>query len=280
MCHAAAMKDNEPDDYEDSDEDEKETRENNEGSKDEHDNLILDGATHPAGTYIEWFIMPTADRPEGLSKVCTFNKTMVMCFPTVFNEESELFKRQMVEGSKAGPDAMDVFYQIVKQTEIDLGACTRHANDPDACDDALQILACRYHAAKPQGIDNTLQDTGRFRSVNEQGDVILLDSNDKEVVVPADWMQVLELEGEGNDPDMIFFDSAAITNMRYLRPDEKEMYKKMLARKAFEQEYPGKTMAEIAVERKKLRAQATTDEATAEQEPTADDLASVKLGQE
>lgn len=281
VCHAAVMKDNEPDDYEDSDEDEEENEENSGGFLNENDDLILDGVIHPAGTYIEGFMMPTEDHPEGLSKVCTFDKTMVMCFSAASNEESELFKRQIVEGSKAGLDAMDVFNQIAKQTEIDIGACTKHASDPHAYGDALQILADRYHAAKPQGVDNTLQDHGRFVSVNEQGDVVMMDDNDEAVVVPADWMQVLELEGDEKDPDMIFFDSAAIANMKYLRPDEKETYKAMLARKAFEQKFPGKTMAEIAVERKKLRAdaQATIGDAAAKEDSIGDDLAPIELSQ-
>lgn len=170
----------------------------------------------------------------------------------------------------------------MKQTEIDLGACTRHANDPDAYDDALQILADRYHVAKPPGVDITLQDTGRVAFVNEQGDVVMLDEKDNEVVVPTDWMQVLELEYKENDPDMIFFDSEAIANMKYLHPDEKETYKNMLARKAFEQEYPGKTMAEIVAERKKLKAdaQATIESAAARKEFIADDLVSMNVGQQ
>lgn len=151
---------------------------------------------------------------------------------------------------------------------------------------AVQVLAGRYYAAVPQVVDITMNEDSRVTPLNKEGDWLLLDAKGDFESVPADRAHVLELEDEeekkkNGEQEVVFFDADTIADMKYLRAGEKKAYKEMLARNAFEQRYPAKTMVEVAADKKKRRAdaKAAEEEAVAGQESLGDYLASVSLDQ-
>lgn len=128
-------------------------------------------------------------------------------------------------------------------------------------------------------------DGSRAVCFNKNGDLGLMGINGELMLVPVDWAQVLELEEKkekDGEQEVMFFDSDTIASMKYLRAYEKKAYKEILAQREFEQRYPGKTMAEVAADKKKRRAEAhaATEVMAALQESVENDLASMYLGQQ
>lgn len=118
MVQKNQYSDEESDEAEVENDPEEETVNLTESSKVAEDNLIVGDETHadaayPVGTYIEWFVVPTPDYPDGYQNTFNLDKTMVSFFASLPENESKTAERQMVEGEKLGLEPLDVFHQIV-----------------------------------------------------------------------------------------------------------------------------------------------------------------------
>jgi len=243
VCRAAIEKDQ--DSYEESNETEA-TR----GGKDivartdyinKDGNRVLGGTVYPAGTYFEWFEMPTSEFPDGSHNTIHFTKPMAVWVSGLSDDESELFEAQIVEGCKAGLDPLEIFHQVALEKGM-TPADEQRANYPDAYEKALSILAARYHASRAKEVDVSKRHGSKFVRRNEDGDVVLLDANNKEFLVSADAVHVLKFAGSEGRTEVVFFDSDDIADMKHLRDDEKKTYRSLFARAAIEQRFPGMTV--------------------------------------
>jgi hypothetical protein len=239
--------------------------------------------TDSLGTFIEYFTIPTPSRPSGHKTAINLTKPMITFLASLSVEDSQIAERQLVDGDKLGLGPQEVFPQIVLSRRKPLRLVEERAANPNAYALDLQTLAGRHNAAVPRVAVNTMREGSRVKGVGE-GKLVFLGVNGDLVFVSTDQAQVFELEDEEKDgeQEVVFFDSDTIANMRYLRADEKEAYKEMLARDVFAQRYPGKTMTKVAADKKKRRADAQTasEGETAEKESVEDDLASMNLGQQ
>ena len=116
------------------------------------------------------------------------------------------------------------------------------ANDPGAYEKALPILATRYKASQIKEVDISKRTGSKFVRLNDEGDVVMIDVNNEEFVASADAVHVFKFVGDEERTELVFFDSDDIAHMKYLRDDEKTMYRSMLTRVVIEQRYPGKTV--------------------------------------
>lgn len=114
------------------------------------------------------------------------------------------------------------------------------ANEPGAYEKALPILAARYKAFQIKEVDVSKRTGSKFVRLNEKGDVFMIDDNNEEFVASANAVHVFKFVGDEERTELVFFDSDDIANMKYLRDDEKMMYRSMLTRVVIEQRYPGK----------------------------------------
>jgi hypothetical protein len=242
-CRAAVKKDQ--DSYEDSNETEaKRDRDNIVARTDfinKDGNRVLGGTIYPAGTYFEWFEMPTPESPDGSHNTIQFTKPIAVWVSGLSDDKSELFEAQIVEGCKAGLDPLEIFHQVALEKGM-TPADEQRANYPDAYEKALPILAARYNASRAKEVDINKRHGSKFMRRNEGGDVVLLDANNEEFVVSADAVHVLKFSGNEERTEVVFFDSDDITDMKHLCDDEKKTYRSMLARVVMEQRYPGKTV--------------------------------------
>jgi ketosteroid isomerase-like protein len=92
----------------------------------------------------------------------------------------------------------------------------------------------------------------------------MIEVNNEEFVASADSVHVLKCVGDEDRTELVFFDSDDFANKKYLRDDEKLMYRSMLARVVIEQRYPGKTVvragdSQAAVEAEKNAQQSGND---------------------
>lgn len=209
--------------------------------RDEDGNRVLGGVTYPAGTYIEWFKMPTPESPNGCQNTIRFTKSMSVWVASLSDKDSELFEKQIVEGCKCGLEPLEIFQQVAQQKGL-TPADEERANDPGAYEKVLPVLAARHKAFQIKEVEMNKRAGSRFVRLNEEGDVVMIDVNNEEFVASADAVHVLRFVGDENRTELVFFDSDDIANMKYLRDDEKLMYRSMLARVVFEQRYPGKTV--------------------------------------
>lgn len=271
-CRAGFNKDR--DSYEDSGDElndaEEESSNVGKGFKDENDNLIVGDVTYPVGTYIEWFTMPTPEHPRGYKDMINLDKPLAIWFASLSDEESKTVEKQIVEGYKSGHLMVwEIFYQIAQQKGSESADFKERAKDPKEYENALQILAGRYNATKPQAVDISKRSGSTFVRFDEQGDVVLLDFNEEQFVVPADTVSIVETKDEEGqlELEIVFFDSDTIANMKYLRNDEKVAYKEMMAREMFEKHDGGDTVANAG--RIKAAEEAEND---VEQKTSEDDL--------
>jgi hypothetical protein len=239
--------------------------------------------TDSLGTFIEYFTIPTPSRPSGHKTAMNLTRPMITFLASLSEEDSQTAERQLVDGHKLGLEPQNVFPRIVLSKKKLLRIFEERGNDPHAYNDDLQTLAGRHRAAVPQVVHTTMCEGGRVEHL-KQGRLLFLDVNSNFVIVPVDWAHVFELEQEEKDGEVevVFFDSDTIANMRYLRADEKEAYKEMLAWDVFEQRYPDKTLAEVAADKKKCRAdaQAASEGDMAEQQSVEDAVASMNSRQQ
>lgn len=185
--------------------------------------------------------MPTSEFPDGSHNTIHFTKPMAVWVSGLSDDESELFEAQIVEGCKAGLDPLEIFHQVALEKGM-TPADEQRANYPDAYEKALSILAARYHASRAKEVDVSKRHGSKFVRRNEDGDVVLLDANNKEFLVSADAVHVLKFAGSEGRTEVVFFDSDDIADMKHLRDDEKKTYRSLFARAAIEQRFPGMTV--------------------------------------
>jgi len=230
--------------------------------------------TSPQGTYIEWFTIPTPTHPDGYKTRINLNKTMVVFLASLPEKENRQAEWQLVYGHKLGLEPLKVFRQIVKGKGKKLRSFQQRADNPATYAVALQTLAGRHTAATPRAVGTAMKPDSRIVRLDKCRGFVFSGTKNEIVTVGADLGQVLELdEDEDGEVEVVLFDADTVANMKYLHTDEKEEYKKMLAHREFEQRYPGKTMAEVAADKKNQRALAK------EQESVEDGLAAVDLDQ-
>ena len=76
--------------------------------------------------------------------------------------------------------------------------------------------------------------------------MVLIDVNNEEFVASADAVHVLTFVDDDERTELVFLDSDDIANMKFLRDDEKKMYRSMLSRVIVEQRYPGTSVVPMS----------------------------------
>ena len=242
-CRAAVIKDQSPDQHEH--EQEGEDISDRTDFRDEDGNRVLGGVTYPAGTYIEWFEMPSPKSPNGCQNMIRFTKSMSVWVASLSDDDSKLFEQQIVEGCKCGLEPLEIFQQIAQQKGL-TPADEERFHDPGAYEKALPILAARYKAFRTKEVDIAKRAGSKFVRLNEEGNVVLIDVNNEEFVASADAVHVLTFVDDDERTELVFLDSDDIANMKFLRDDEKKMYRSMLSRVIVEQRYPGTTVVPMS----------------------------------
>jgi hypothetical protein len=241
-CRAAVAQDQKPDNHKR--EPEREDTRTQTDFQHENGNRVRGGITYPAGTYIDWFEMPTTKKPDGSSNIIHFTKSMAVWVAGLSDDEAEVFEAQIVEGCKSGFTAVEIFQQVAEEKGL-TRADQELANKPGAYEKALPILAARYNASRAKEVHISKRDGSKFVRRNDQGDVVLLDANNEEFVASDDAVYVLKFADDEERTEVVFFDSDDIANMKHLRGDEKQMYRNMFARVTVEQRHPGLTVTRV-----------------------------------
>lgn len=232
----------------------------------ENGDRVRGGITYPAGTYIDWFEMPTPKKPDGSTNMIHFTKPIAVWVADLSDDEAEVFEVQIVEGCRDGFEPVEIFQQIAEEKGLSR-ADQELANKPGAYEKALPILAARYNASRVKEVDISKRDGTKFVRRNDQGEVVLLGANNEEFVASADAVYVLKFADDEERTELVSFDSDDIANMKHLRGDEKETYRSMFIRVAIEQRFPGMTVADLSE-------METAEEAEidAEQKPSDNDI--------
>jgi hypothetical protein len=118
------------------------------GSKDANGSIVFNGATYPAGTYIDYFVPPTPEDPDGYYDMFTLESGATIWLANLPEEERVVFEERMIAGVKSGASMSDVFANVVANSS-DMVAVNKIKEpiDPAANDQALHTLAARYKAA-------------------------------------------------------------------------------------------------------------------------------------
>lgn len=65
--------------------------------------------TYPAGTYIDWFEMPSPQSPNGSQNMIRFTKSMSVWVASLSDDDSKLLEKQIVEGCRCGLGPLAIF---------------------------------------------------------------------------------------------------------------------------------------------------------------------------
>lgn len=248
-CLAAVAADNEPDDYED------DLINAPDGFKDGQDNVVVGGRTYAPGTYLQYFVLPSPEYPNGHNELITLGPRAIIWLASLSEIERENYERAIINAARSStPMQQDEFEPVATGQEPRGAGELENDINPTKFAEALKTLAARYHAARAPNPLSKKRQAAVYVRHNEQGDVIMRNDDDEEFVLPADGFQIWESAPSADFPEgfqeVLRFGADIIADMKYVTDEEKKWYKEKMGKAAIQQRFAGKSRAQKTAEKK------------------------------